>query len=292
LETEDTEVTRTQNSFERELNQHGFGFHYSVLREAQKVSGHGSRWRFLASEVPVEVGGLGTRIDFILEYSTDLSGFRDYLICECKRVNPAFSKWCFIRAPYTKRNSIAQRLIAETARARSGVFRSVGKAQIGLRTAEVFHVALPVRSNVQGDAQPKGSTRDAVEDAVGQVLKGMNGYVNLLGSNDQLIAERTALLLPVVFTTAELWGSDSDLSNADLGTGAVDLSKGNFNKLDWLWLQYNTSPGIKHSFSPETTMRADALETLMDDEFVRTVAIVSSAGIADFLEYTTDTILR
>ena len=67
------------------LNRHGYGFHYSVL---QRIGGlRRSGWRFEVAEMPVEVQGMSTRIDFILRrFNTHL-----YLLAECKRVNPALS---------------------------------------------------------------------------------------------------------------------------------------------------------------------------------------------------------
>jgi len=103
-EMTDEQIGQVRNSFQKALNRHGYGFQFSVLKIAEnlakKVDRHErSRWNFLFSEVPVEVQGSGTRIDFILSRSrSDLSPFF-YLICECKRANPKLSNWCFVRAP-------------------------------------------------------------------------------------------------------------------------------------------------------------------------------------------------
>ena len=37
--------------------------------------------------------------------------------------------------------------------------------------------------------------------------------------------------LPVIFTTASLWVSDSDLAKAELDSGEIDLSEGRFENV-------------------------------------------------------------
>src|ERR1700745_4338287 len=109
-EMTDEQIEQVRNSFEKALNRHGYGFQFSVLEIAENLAkkvdeDERSRWNFLFSEVPVEVQGAGTRIDFILSSSrTGPSSTFFYLICECKRANPALSNWCFIRAPRVRRN--------------------------------------------------------------------------------------------------------------------------------------------------------------------------------------------
>src|SRR5258705_9653601 len=103
----DAEASTAQKSFEETLNRNGFGFQYRVLRECHEASKTWeSRWSFLRSEIPVEVRQTNTKIDFILQHAATGSAYSDMMICECKRVNPAFARWCFIAAPYTGRNHV------------------------------------------------------------------------------------------------------------------------------------------------------------------------------------------
>lgn len=280
-----------QRSFEHELNRHGYGFQFRALKEARNsFSRESSKWRFLVSEFPVEVRGVGTRIDFILEGVTSHTNASHYMICECKRVNPALSRWCFIRAPYTRRKTSTDRLMVETVSVANGQMRASSGEGFHLSKGDVYHIGRPVKVDVIGDSQPTKSPKDEIEDAITQVLRGVNGYVNTFGANPQLLSRQTAFLIPAVITTAELWASDSDLSTADLITGRMDLASATFEQVDWLWLQYNTSPGIKHSLSP--TERPDNIAALMGSEFMRTVAIVSPAGIEKFLNQTTAFLLE
>ena len=74
--------------FHKNLNRHGYGFHYRVLHEVERLyNERKSYWRFEAAEFPVEVQGHGTRIDFVLSSNSKSI----YLLAECKRADPALN---------------------------------------------------------------------------------------------------------------------------------------------------------------------------------------------------------
>jgi hypothetical protein len=125
---------------------------------------------------------------------------------------------------------------------------------------------------------------DGIENAASQVLRGLNGFVETLNQNTQLLNEYPhAYIVPVIFTTANLRGSDADLSEADLKTGISDVNNKELKSLEWLCYQYHTSPGIKHSRSP--LAKPSDLGTLMQSEYIRTLPIVSPTGIEPFLKW-------
>ena len=103
--------------FEASLNQHGYGFQYSVLQTAWTFEqSNNSSFVFEVAEFPVEVQNAGTRIDFILRRSKPNIRISNserplFLVAECKRANPALADWCFVRAPFTKRNPRVNTLI-------------------------------------------------------------------------------------------------------------------------------------------------------------------------------------
>ena len=91
--------------------------------------------------------------------------------------------------------------------------------------------------------------------------------------------------MPVIFTTAQFWVSQADLGLAELATGDIDLSKEKFESLPWLWYQYHMSPGLKHtSISPPRDQIK--VEEFIESNYIRTIAIVSTDGIEEFLLYT------
>jgi len=253
-EMTDQQIEEVRNSFQKALNRHGYGFQFSVLEIAQNLAktvdeDQRSRWTFLFSEVPVEVQRSGTRIDFMLSRSRSApSSPFFYLICECKRANPALSNWCFIRAPLVRRNQPTgtDSLLVETVIQASAVevFKIVVSNLTPVRDA--YHFGVEVRAGKRGE--DKGESGRAIEDAVTQVLRGLNGYLEALSQNKQLVEGTITYLLPVIFTTAQLWISNADLGLADPASGDIDLSKDKFESVPWLWYQYHMSPGLKHSF--------------------------------------------
>ncbi|HEV7743891.1 MAG TPA: hypothetical protein VGO56_02740 [Pyrinomonadaceae bacterium] len=271
----DEQTEQIRNSFQKALNRHGYGFQFSVLEIAERLAkkvdeNERSLWKFLFSEVPVEVQGSGTRIDFILSRSRfNSSSPFFYLICECKRANPALSNWCFVRAPRVRRNQPKgiDSLLIETVIQPNGVapFKIIASNDHPLRDA--YHLGVEVRAAKPGDKN--GESGRAIEDAVTQVLRGLNGYLGALSQNNQLVEGTLTYLLPVIFTTAQLWVSSADLGQADLTTGDINLSQDEFRPVPWLWYQYHMSPGLKHTYPSAQKIRSESKSLLNPNIFGR-----------------------
>jgi len=280
------EIAITDRAFEKALNRHGYGFQFAVLRAIQDAPTLSGLWVPRVSEFPVQVQGDATRIDFIMER---LSHFKYplYLICECKRVNPALSEWCFVKAPFVIQRYAPKQAVVVESLVKSYVAvhdeeRPRGAPRAVPLNVMLYHVGFEAKSQKKGD--PKGGKGDAIESAVTQVLRGTNGYLTTLEANPSLMeGDRRLDLLPVVFTTANLWVSDVDLYSSDLATGDVKLGNDNAQRVGWLWYQYHMSPGLKHSFPLLPHKGHRKLEEFMESQYVRTVAIVSAGGIEDFL---------
>lgn len=272
---------QVKTGFGKVLNRHGYGFHYSVLRLAQDAAERGhSQWVFKAAEFPVQVQGTGTRIDFVLKLPEDVPIF---LLAECKRANPALSNWCFARAPYVRRNRTREYLFAESIQRTTSGAKSV-LAQ-GAELSNAYHVALEVRSNQRGD--PCGSGRGTIEAAATQVCRGLNGMVQAVAGNPELLeGANVVYFLPVIFTTADVWSSDVNLAAANHLDGTVDLRGTRFSREEWVHYQYHLSPGIKHSV--RTGRVSTSVEELLDWGYVRTIPIVSASGIEQFLYATSN----
>ena len=288
------EEKKVQKGFEKALNQHGYGFQYSVLKFAEELyKKEESAWFFEVSEFPAEVQGYDTRIDFILRRSNRFPPYNQkpfFLIAECKRANPALSNWCFARAPFIRRAGLLNCLVLETGH-RSGAGSLVATASVIPHYNDLFfQVALEVRSEKEtGDTHTKG--RGAIEDATAQVLRGLNGMVDFVKSVPQILGENGPVyFLPVIFTTANIWTSDVVLSSADLEKGEVDLSTTPFVKQPWIFYQYHLSPRLKHSSSPPG--KPDSLPDIMESEYIRTVPIVSPQGIETFLRWSASLVLQ
>lgn len=260
------------------MNRHGYAFSNKVIEVASCLAEAGrSRWVFEAAEFPVEVGDYGTRIDFILW----AHGTNYWMLSECKRVNPAFSDWFFLRTPYVRRDH-HDRYVAEVAARSDAIFSSGGVSITTPNESDVFHFGFEVKTDKPGES----SVKNAIEDAASQVCRGMNGMVMFLAQNPVYLGSaQRRLLLPVIFTTARLFGGTADPSEIDLKSGEIDYTKLQVTEKPFLYYQYHLSPGIKHklhsrrifqNFTPELTY-------VLQSEFIRTIPVVSASGIEQFL---------
>jgi hypothetical protein len=262
--------------FAEALNRHGYAFQNRILSIAAKLNAERqSRWVFEAAEFPVSVGNYGTRIDFVLW----LHGTPWWMLAECKRVNPAFNDWLFVKTPYVRRNHwevyTAERVVADTT-----VLRCEPIRLIGLPEENYYHIGFQVKSGKAGD--PSGGRSEAIEDAATQVCRGTNGMVTYLSENQSALGPSKAKsLLPVIFTTAKLYVSDIDLAETDLETGEIDADKLDVRAVDYLYYQYNLSPGIKHGIPTGVTNQD--LSSILAADVIRTIPIVTAAGVENFL---------
>jgi hypothetical protein len=267
--------THLTQSFNALLNSHGYAFQYAVLDVIKRLHQDGkSKWQFEVSEFPVCVQGQGTRIDFILKHAM---GY--YLIAECKRSDPKFANWCFVRAPSVKRDQGVEMLWVDQVETSSIV---TGVQGVGLRRRldeEAYHIGFPLKSRERDGESAK--SRNAIEDAAGQVCRGLNGLIELLLSRPRDLVRTRIFLLPIIFTTAKLWVSKCDLASANIEDGNMKIPERDLMEVPWVYYQYHVSPGLKHSchLIQKPSQLADALSAY----YVRTIPIVNALGIESFL---------
>jgi hypothetical protein len=261
------------------LNRHGHAFQHRLLKEAEdNYEAVISRtWLFEASELPVESNGQGTRIDFVLmSRRTPM-----YLVCECKRSNPAISNWCFAKAPYVSRDVTPNGFIVEHCRMEADNCVSTGAMLRYLHDA-AYSIALPVHSDHKGD--DRGGKDDAIEIAATQVCRGLNGLANTFSHKTTLFANKQrAILVPVVFTTAALWVSDVSLKDADIRTGCLRPEQVQVREVEWLYYQYHQSPGLKHSVGRPYQGLHSSLSSWMEADSIRTIVVVNASASKKFL---------
>ena len=270
-----------------QLNVHGYGFQYSVLKASKDcVENHNSPWVFEVAEFPVEINGVSTHVDFILRNNKEPF----YLAAECKRADPALSNWCFVKTPFVSRKfGGGERIVREVLinRKASGDPPTVGLEWI-MRSDEIYRLAFEVKSGEIGDGK---FGRGQINDAVTQVLRGHNGLFYYFASKLEKTKSMPlggpygdsayAAFLPVIFTTAKLWVSNIDLSEADLITGKIDLPSDSLEEREWLLYHYSQTPDISHELKSLT--KIDELSDALYFEFTRTIPIVNAAGIQSFL---------
>jgi hypothetical protein len=266
---------------QRGLEQHGYGFQYSALRECLRLRDEQrSAWDLLVTEYPISVGGSDVRIDFILRSEADKADRKEirYLIVECKRVNPAYSDWCFSAVPYTRPKWLAAQVVFETVRPTDRVTGGFG----GNCDGRICGVAFVLKGDAKGDKHPVSPGKDAIEAACTQVLRGLNGFVKICAGREEAPREGQAIhsFLPVILTTANLWIAACNLASADLETGSIPhLSAA---EVDFLFYQYPQSVSLKHDLE-RGRISSDTLVEEYARDYIRTVAIVSPRGLAPFL---------
>jgi hypothetical protein len=152
-------------------------------------------------------------------------------VVETKRANPALAYWCFAKSGL--RGTWAYPVVySEVLRKINGQFRSEVRELHG--SDFIFDVAVEASTGAKGDE--RGSSRGAIEDAVGQVCRGLNGLIEYFRLCDN-VDEDNLELFPVVVTTAELLTTSKTLTESDLETGTVALG-GDVQSRSWVYFRY------------------------------------------------------
>lgn len=261
------------------LDSHGHSFHYAVLEHLKALREQGrSQWVFLVSEFPSTTEHQSSRVDFVLQ----CSGKELLLVGECKRPNASLANWCFVKAPYRVRGESSRQYVVEQLEKRDNQIRV--RATPAEYVTNIYDLGFELRG--QPDEEPNCSQRGAIEDAVTQVLTGMNGVVRFHAERGSALIERQVIrYLPVVFTTARLFTSDVPLSAASIENGLLPSSASTaVTRAPWVLLQYPQSPDISHGI-PYPEVRQPDLAHALQLDYWRTVAFVSPDGIESFLDF-------
>lgn len=177
--------------FKEELDKHAYSFQDAIAKAATQVKSVAC-WSPWIPELPVEVQGAHTRIDFVF---TNASG-SVYLVYECKRSNQAFSNWCFAQTWFNPNNSLFRKAYAESITdIGEGVLRSQIKELAP--TENLYQIAVEVKSEQKGDSDSDG--RGQIEKAATQVCRHLNGLVDFFYKHTVLMrGRRQAAFVPVV----------------------------------------------------------------------------------------------
>jgi hypothetical protein len=268
----------TLNDVRKVVGAHGHGFQYAVLRRAEELSTQGlSNWVFEAAEFPVGNPDNPIHVDFVLRDARATV----YLVVECKRADPARANWCFLKAPYTRRNAYEREVVFQEVHYEADTLVAA-RPRTASASVESTHLGLELRAGGKGDGVTTGS---AIKDATAQVLRGANGLLDHLFPGQRMARGQkgnSVVFVPVIFTTARLWVAKGDLSAADLTTGLLPEEWGALTSMPWLWYTHNQSPALRHRL-PSSSPTAVALSAALHAEYSRTIAVVSPGGIDAFL---------
>lgn len=269
-------ATAPEAEFAEALNRHGFAFQQAVLQHVIEMHRNGrSEWAFEVAEFPVAIGDSATHVDFVLRAASESA----FLVGECKRVDPAMGRWCFARSPFTRRSGARDETILEEL-GQQHSSRLVSSPVRGSWGAAPYQIAVEVKTKTTGDQS--GGGRDTIDKAVAQVLRGVSGLVDHWAAKDWSNRQGVKCrFIPAVFTTAEIWTTDADLSRAELTSGRLGRDEFRASSAGWLWYNHNLSPHLRHGVSSNRSK--DTLSEALAAEATRSVAIVSPSGLDEFL---------
>jgi hypothetical protein len=303
--------SKLKNDFKETLNRQGFGFKYAVIKEIQKAksevfSEYPEKVRPSLhvdyTEIPIEANGKNTRLDFVLTMCLKKQNPKeDYqfikLIAQCKRTDSALSDWCFMKTPFKDQSEIAGSLFLEIAHSlciekihiNDNTEKQSSIHRLSAGEDNLFQIPVIVNS------EPKGSIRKVFNKTITRALRGQNGFINLSKKHlDYSKHEKEFFVLPVIFTTANIWASDFMLDSADLKTGNFSVLDGNLVKKSWILYNHNQRLTLKHTLSEleDQSSAASSLSDFLHKEYTRPVAIVNSSGIKEFLVWIHKTFSR
>jgi hypothetical protein len=274
-------VDLTPEGVRKYLNAHGHAFHYAVIRRWHELSEERkdeSDWAFQASEFPVGLQNT-IHIDFILRSRNS----HVYLVAECKRADPARANWCFVKAPYTRRNAGIDELVFQEVEFKPSS-NAVSKPREVTAGIESCHLGFELKTGAPGEGASGGGS--AIKDATNQVLRGLNGLVDHLFPSPSSISGSTGRIffLPVIFTTATLWVATGDLSAADLVNGRLPADWGTLKTVEYLWFNHNQSPALRHQLPYLQAASPFDISTTLHAEYTRSIAVVGCGGIDAFFK--------
>jgi hypothetical protein len=258
------------------LNAHGHGFHYAVLRRCAELRrSRKSNWNFVVAEFPVELNGHTASIDLILAAGSML------MVVECKRADPALARWCFAKAPYTGDGYSYGPVISVLFHDTAAVRVQEWPATLSGYYDKAYHLGYELRTGLPGDGQ--GASQKAISAAFDQVMRGVGGLMRTLENDPSKLLEpnQQTPIVPAIFTTAELYVSDVNLSDAELATGRIDPFA--VSSVPWLWYQTNLSRQLRPGLQVLSRQDEPGLVSRLTRLHTRGVAVVSVSGIESFL---------
>jgi len=260
------------------LNSHGHAFQEAVARFCY-LHQLTSPWEFLQSECPVELNGKPMHIDFILQNRTTGA----LIVAECKRADPAIARWCFAMRMFNRAGEppgpthpIISMVVWVKSSGRLEEYPAL------FSPGHPYHLLFETRTGKPGEGTTSVSNRG--DSAIIQAFRGVGGLMERYRDTGQreLKIDWPVAIYPVVFTTAELYVTDADLSAADLATG--DLTEVRVAPVPWVWHQENLSRELR----PQRVFVASAseektLEHSVQLRHTRAASVVNVKSIPSFL---------
>ncbi len=288
---EQAEANDLRDGFGSELTASGFALLQQVRRQAvclQKQSSFG--WAFEAARLPIPGMGPNACADLILQSFDD----RSLMVARCVWSDPEALGWCFARGGPVHASQDHQRYVFDQVQYRVPNVEVLTKAmldnafQISTRLgpaideqAYQWGFALGSRRGQVPEDGP--AQRAAVLGPMGEACRYHNGLINHFDRSRQLLGQRDALdVLPVVITNARLWVHQDPAVRLDPHSGRVAIDPTQLSEIGWLLFQHHQDEQHKHA--ARRAAYPDRLSTLLEYDYLRTVAVVHAAQFEPFVE--------
>lgn len=262
------------------LNEQGYLFQEAcahVLRKDERTTG----WEVRACEYPVSLQGQDTKIDIVLA-----SGSL-YALVECKRADPSYVYWVFGAAGPPCGDALCSTLGLECRETWSDrpykVNHIVEQLHFGIVTDRAISWLEAKRASDR-----RASTPQNIENAFGQVLKGVGGFaLEHLAQRRKSAQVFKTRFVPVVITTASLFVANYEPKDIDLSTGKIGKDKILFGpngqpaeEVEWVLVDYGVGENVAQKPIPENYHAVDPAE--LQKHKVRSIFVVNSKSIIPF----------
>lgn len=264
------------------LNEQGY-----LLQEACKyeLERNATGWSVRSSEYPVSILGQDSKIDLVL--CSDR--FPDkFALVECKRADPAYACWLFgapkLELIYSPGCLVlCLECLSVSSNSPMRPVSQVKPLEVDVPTY-VAQSWLEVKANAAG----RVSNPQNIENAFGQVLRGLSGFAQeQMAQKCKGYTPFTSFFIPVVVTTASLYVAYYELKDIDLSTGKIGNDKVFFGpkgqppeEQPWVLVHYGATDSVAPSSIPDSFNGNDPKQLLKYK--MRSIFVVNSTHLAEF----------
>jgi len=287
----------TEDILFNSLNEQGYIFQEACKYELSKSN---INWSVKASEYPVSIMGQDTKIDLVLQ-NNDI-----FALVECKRADPVYTSWLFAELEPGKRNySICQVLSIECLSSSSNTTKIINRkieekefdvdAYIAKSFVEVkdhsIHAGNKQINQMNGNSLRRNSNPQNIENAFGQVLRGLSAFaLEQLSQRFKSNETFRIFFIPIVVTTASLYLAHYKAQDISLTNGKIDRNnvvfgqQGNsLEKQNWVLVNYGASENIALSSIPDGYVGTEPNELLKKYK-MRSIFVVNSTHLTEFFK--------
>lgn len=206
---------------------------------------------------------------------------------ECKRADRSYSHWLFGAPGLPFGAALFSALGLECRETRSDRAYHANRLVTRLHF-KVITYGVESWLEVKKGSDRRTSTPQNIENAFGQVLKGVGGFAQ--EQLDQRYKSRDlfqTFFIPVVVTTASLYVAYYESRDVDLSTGKISKDKVHFGaegqtaeEVDWVLVDYGVGENISPKPIPEAYHGVNPAE--LQKHKVRSIFVVNSNSIVSF----------